>query len=208
MQTTSFITVIKTVFNHTKPVVVFELANGTTIFRYPKQALIDLQNSGRALSINANALDRGLSALSPFERQDFQTALIECANAQITGDIITYKAGDEYEITAQHPSITDKSHPDFGKTKIGDKKLAEKDGNRVEGFLFIPLTEAEKLRRDMSVNMAKAMMQMYGLGSVPTPITQSQPTIASPVLGNVEDAFEDLPVVDTTADIAGVNKVK
>jgi hypothetical protein len=60
----------------------------------------------------------------------------------------------------------------------------------------------------MSVNIAKAMMQMYGLGSVPTPITQSQPTIASPVLGNVEDAFEDLPVVDTTADIAGVNKVK
>ena len=194
MQTTAFITVVKTVFNHTKPVVVFELSNGTTLFRYPKQALIDLQNSGRALNLSPNALDRGLSALSPFERNDFQTALIECANAQLTGDIISYKAGDEYEITAQHPSITDKSHTDYGKNKVGDKKKADQDGNRVEGFLFIPLTEAEKLRRDMSVNMAKAMMQMYGLGNTPMPIAV-QPiaeTTVSPKLGTTEDAFEDI----------------
>ena len=137
MQTTAFITVVKTVFNHTKPVVVFELSNGTTLFRYPKQALIDLQNSGRALNLSPNALDRGLSALTPFEKSDFQTALIECANAQVTGDIVTYQKGDEYEITAQHPSITDKSHVDFGKNKVGDKKIAENDGNRIEGFLFI-----------------------------------------------------------------------
>ncbi len=204
MQTTSFITVVKTVFNHTKPVVVFELSNGTTLFRYPKQALIDLQNSGRALNLSANALDRGLAALSPFERSDFQTALIECANAQVTGDIITYQAGDEYEITAQHPSITDKSHADYGKNKVGDKKVAKEAGNRIEGFLFIPLTEAEKLRRDMSVNMAKAMMQMYGLGSVPAPMAVSAPidTTASPKLGTAEEAFEDLPTIDTKATIA------
>ncbi len=215
MQTTAFITVVKTVFNHTKPVVVFELSNGTTLFRYPKQALIDLQNSGRALNLSPNCLDRGLSALNPYERNDFQTALIECANAQLTGDIITYKAGDEYEITAQHPSITDKSHADYGKTKIGDKKTADKDGNRIEGFLFIPLTEAEKLRRDMSSHMAKAMMQMYGLGSAPVPmaVTPIAETIVSPKLGNPEDVFEDLPTIpavdetiiaDATAEIAGV----
>lgn len=207
MQTTAFITVVKTVFNHTKPVVVFELSNGTTLFRYPKQALIDLQNSGRALNLPANVLDRGLSALTPYEKQDFQTALIECANAQLTGDIISYKKGDEYEITAQHPSITDKSHIDFGKTKVGDKKVAENDGNRIEGFLFIPLTEAEKLRRDMSVNMAKAMMQMYGLGSAPVPmaVQPSIETTVSPRLGTVEDAFEDLPTIsDKATASAGV----
>jgi len=158
------------------------------------------------LNLSPNALDRGLSALSPFEHNDFQTALIECANAQLTGDIITYKAGDEYEITAQHPSITDKSHPDFGKTKVGDTKTADKDGSRIEGFLFIPLTEAEKLRRDMSVNMAKAMMQMYGLGNAPVPmaVTPIAETTTPLKLVDPADAFENLPVTKTTADKAGV----
>ena len=207
MQTTAFIKVVKTVFNMAKPVVVFELTNGITVFRYPKQALIDMQNSGRALDIHATALDRGLDGLNAVDRQNYITALLDCTNAQLTGDIITYKAGDEYEITAQHPSITDKTHPDFGKVKVGDKKQAEKDGNRVEGFLFIPLTEAEKMRRSVSVNIAQAMMQMYGLGSVPAPIAMHTPveTTVSTTLGNTEDAFEDLPTVPTTtADKAGV----
>lgn len=207
MQTTAFIKVVKTVFNMAKPVVVFELTNGITVFRYPKQALIDMQNSGRALDIHPTALDRGLNGLNAVDRQNYITALLDCTNAQLTGDIITYKAGDEYEITAQHPSITDRTHPDFGKVKVGDKKQAEKDGNRVEGFLFIPLTEAEKMRRSVSVNIAQAMMQMYGLGSVPAPIAMHTPveTTVSTTLGNPEDTFEDLPTVPTyTADKAGV----
>ncbi len=198
MQTTAFIKVVKTVFNTTKPVVVFELTNGLTVFRYPKQALIDMQNSGRALDIHPTALDRGIDGLSPADRQNYITALLDCTNAQLTGDIISYKAGDDYEITAQHPSITDKNHTDYGKVKVGDKKQAEKDGNRVEGFLFIPLTEAEKMRRSVSVNIAQAMMQMYGLGTAPAPMAvQPLDTTVSSRLGTVEDAFEDLPTVPT-----------
>lgn len=210
MKTVAQITAVKLIMGGKKPVVVFELNTGQTLFRYPKQALIDLQNSTRALSIPQHAFDNGIQSANAIDRETFQVALGDCIGAVITADIISHKAGDTYVVEANHPSITDKSHPDYGTAKVGDQKIAEKDGNRIEGFISIPLTDAEKMRRDVSKNIATAMMQMYGFGNAPAPIA-IQPTVVDAVLGNPADAFEDMPdvvVTDKTADVAGISGKK
>lgn len=57
MRKSGVISNVRTIFNIAKPIVVFELHGQEAIVRNPKQALIDLQNSGRALDINAKEFE-------------------------------------------------------------------------------------------------------------------------------------------------------
>ena len=50
MRKSLVIQAVRPIFNIERPVVVFEVLGHEAIVRNPKQALIDLQNSGRALS--------------------------------------------------------------------------------------------------------------------------------------------------------------
>lgn len=166
---------VRTIFNIDKPIVVFEVAGHEAIVRNPKQALTDLQNSGRALDINANALTNSIEGLDPSTKASFVQALLDCIGAVLAGDIQSFSIGDEYAIREGHPAVTNQAHPMFGKVKIGDKLKAETNGVWVEGFLSIPLTEQEKMRRDISGNISKAIMQMYGFGAtVPAPVAVPQ----------------------------------
>ena len=163
------ITGVRTIFQIDKPIVVFEVAGHEAIVRNPKQALIDLQNSGRALEINTREFDGGVENLSGVTKTVFTQALLDCIGATITGEISLTKAGEKYTPNETHPVFTDKNHPFFNKIKLGETLIAEKDSVWVEGFLSIPLTESEKMRRDVAGNISKAMMAMYGLG---TPVAQ------------------------------------
>lgn len=173
MKNSFVITAVRPIFNIDKPIVVFEGQGGEAIVRNPKQALTDLQNSGRALDINAKEFARGLENVNSNTRANFISALFDCDNASLSGDMTHTKAGDTYVLRAGHPALTDPSHAYFGKVKEGDSLKAEKDGTWVEGFLTIPLTEQDKMRRDVSGYVGKAMLAMYGIGGgVPVPVAQ------------------------------------
>ena len=190
---------VRPILNIDRPIVVFEVAGNEPIVRNPKQALTDLQNSGRALEIDATAFSGGYNAVPQMIKAQFIQALFDCAGATITGDITNIKAGDEYTVTAGHPALTDTNHPHYNKVKEGGKLKAEKDGVWVEGFLSIPLTPAELLRRDMSTKMAQTMMQLMGLAG-------SAPVAAAPI---ANDAFDTDPVgipAGTAAEAFGGKK--
>lgn len=170
-----------------RPIVVLETAQGIDVVRSPKLMLIDLQNSGRGLDIAPSAFDNGIENASQDVRASFQTACLDCIGATLTGDITERKAGDEYVVTGNHPALVDKNHKNYGKVKDGETLKAEKDGIHVEGFLSIPLTEQEKMRRDVSGNISKALMSMYGFGT-----TAPAPVAAAPVAQEavITEAFE------------------
>lgn len=172
------ITNVRVILNIDKPIVIFEVAGGDAIVRNPKQALTDLQNSGRALDIDAKEFVSGIENVSLETKAKFQTAVLDTIGAVLSGEITTYKAGDEYTITGSHPALKDVNHPLFGQVKEGDKQKAEKDGVWIEGFLSIPLTEQEKMRRDVSGNISKALMALYGFGNavaIPTAVVPETP---------------------------------
>lgn len=172
------ITGVKTIFATDKPVIVFETASGASILRAPKLALIDLQNSGRALTLPTNCLDRGLEYLHPAQKQVFVQELLRCKDATIYGNINEYKAGDTYAVTKGHPALTDPKHKDFGKVKKeGDTLIAEKDGIWIEGFLNIPFTDKEMLRQDLTQAGAMSLMAMFGFNAPVAPTTIAQQTI-------------------------------
>lgn len=172
MNKTLTITNVRTIFSIAKPIVVFEVEGHDDIVRNPKQALIDMQNSGRALGINPNEFNSGVEGLSGETRADFITALLGCNGAKLTGDISALKAGDAYVITKGHPALEDPKHKHFGEVSEGGTLKAETDSIRVEGFLSIPLTEKELYRRDVSKDIAKMMMATLGLASqAPQPMT-------------------------------------
>lgn len=185
---------VRPIFNIDKPIVVLELVGGEAIVRNPKQALTDLQNSGRALDINAKAFAGGIEGVDAITKAKFISALFDCNGTVVTGDITNTKAGDKYIIRAGHPALTDASHASYGKVKEGDSLVAEKDGVWVDGFLSIPLTEQEKMRRDVSGNISSALMAMYGFGGA-TPVQ----AVAQPQL---EEAY-DLPATATADEAFG-----
>jgi hypothetical protein len=174
---TAIITNVKTIFTTDKPVVVFELANGEAILRAPKLALIDLQNSGRALTLPSNCLDNGLAYLHPAQKALFISSLLECRGATTTGDISTTKPGDTYV------------------DREGNTKTIEKGGLRVEGFLSIPLTDREVMLNKTADASALVLMAMFGFGAMPTaqssvPVIEAPVTsdlIANEAFGNEED---------------------
>lgn len=161
--------------NVAKPVVVFEQANKPAVLRNPKQALIDLQNSGRALGIDEAEFANGYENVSHATKAEFIEALLDTIGATITADLTYVKAGDKYAIGASHPALTDKKHPSYGKVKkAGDTLLAEKDGVWVEGFMSIPLTQEEKMNRSVSREVANIMAKAFG-GFQSAPATSRRP---------------------------------
>lgn len=164
METTKQITGVKVIMNIAKPIIVFQLAGHADVARNPKQALTDLQNSGRALGIASTNDPR------------FVEEIHNCVGALLSGDLRAFKAGDEYTIGEGHPALTDRTHPLFGKVNLGDKQRAEADGVWVEGFLSIPKTDAEKLRGMIASETGRLMAQFMGFG---TPVANVAATPAS-----------------------------
>ena len=186
---------VKTIFNIAKPIVVLEVVGHEAIVRNPKQALIDLQNSGRALDINPNEFANGIEGVSQATRAKFVQALFDTVGATLTGDITPVKKGDTYVANEFSSCITDKAHPLYNKVKIGDVVTITEDSSpRVEGFLSIALTEQEKMRRDLSNAMADKMLVMFGFG-------QQVPQATAPqAIGNPLEEEEVVPTA--TADEA------
>ncbi len=200
MKKSFLITNVRPILNIDKPIVIFEVAGGDAVVRNPKQALTDLQNSGRALTINPKAFANGVEGANIADKSAFITALFDCQNATLTGDITAVKAGDKYVVSAGHPALTDTNHAFYGKVKEGGTLVAEKDGVWVEGFLSIPLTEQEKMRRDLTGTMATAMLALYGFGGA-QPVAQQH--IAQDAF---TDDVADLPTVTTTEAFGNVTK--
>lgn len=174
------ITNVRPIFNIERPIVVFEVAGNEPLVRNPKQALTDLQNSGRALNINVNDFAGGYANANPLAKAQLVEALFACNGAVVTADITNIKAGDSYTVTAGHPALTDKNHKDYGKVKEGGQLKAEKDGVWIEGFMSIPLTPAEMLRKELAVAGAATMLQMFGI---------TAPTFSASVEATVADEF-------------------
>lgn len=191
MRKSGVISNVRTIFNIAKPIVVLELHGQEAIVRNPKQALIDLQNSGRALDINANEFANGLENVSQGTKAKFITALFDVVGATLSGDITPVRKGDTYVATEFSACITDKNHALYGKVKVGDTvTILEDSSPRVEGFLSIPLLEQDKLRRDLTSAMAEKMMNMFGFGA-------NVPQASAPVAyGN---PFDDAQAVVPTA---------
>lgn len=166
------ITAVKVIFgeNVKQPIVVFETAQGIDIARTPKQALLDLQNSGRALNLSPNMFNRGLSSVSLQDLGAFKKEIFSCQGATITGDINPFKAGDKFTYTAGHPALEDKLHPLYGKVKLGEQGTAEKDGVWVNLFLNIPQTMMERQIEANASATATLFASMFGL--VPQSTTQ------------------------------------
>ena len=192
---------VRTIFTTDRPVVVFELAGAPAILRAPKLALIDLQNSGRALKLPSNCLDGGLAYMHPAQKEVFIQALLGTVGATLSGEIDTLKAGDTYVVTKGHPALTDPTHKGFG-VKEGGTLVTEKGGQWVNGFLSIPFTPAELMRKEIADASAVSIMAMFGFGAIP--MAQSAPALNSaPVTVEVSPEQVDADVeAFATADIA------
>lgn len=203
------ITGVRTIFSITKPIVVFEVGNHQAIVRNPKQALTDLQNSGRGLRVSPNALANGVEGLNPVDREAFIDALLACQGKTLTGDIQAFKAGDEYTVSAGHPALTNENHPMFGQVKEGSKLKAEADGVWIEGFLSIPVMPEERLMQESARQFATVMAQMFGFaGNTP----QAVPAIGggegdSNAFGADEGAEGNIPKA-TAEEAFGAKKGK
>lgn len=158
MSTTKVITGVRVIMGIERPVIVFKLDGFPDVVRNPKQALTDLQNSGRITTVKSTNDPR------------FAEEIHACVGATLTGDLKAYKAGDEYTVTAGHPEIAS------GKANLGDKRLAEKEGVWVEGFLSIPLSDKEKMMNKMARESAFVMLDMFGFASTPTLDVAATPT--------------------------------
>lgn len=194
------ITAVRLLFTIDKPIVVLEVAGNPDIVRNPKQAFVDLQNSGRCLKLHAKALDRGIENLSATDREIFMDALYELQGATVTGNIINRKAGDKYIVTGNHPALTDPNHPQYGKVKDGGELIAEKDGVYVEGFLNIPLTQGERMNKSVAKELAGMFANLYGFTSAaPAPV-------ATPSNAFGDDAGEPDDAANASKEAVGAAK--
>ena len=193
---------VETKVNGVNPVIVFELEGAQAIVRRPKQALIDLQNSGRCLNVPRTALDNGIKDMHPEHYRTFITDLKECTGAILTGDITFIKAGEKYPVRAGHPALVNPNHPAYG-VKEGDFLVAQKGTSYVEGFLDIPLTAVERLQNKLINSSAgtNALLAMFGVTSTesfavvaetPAPAPISVPTL-SPEKAVAEYDEQDFP---------------
>lgn len=156
---------VKTIFNENvkKPIVVYVTAQGIDVARTPKQALLDMQNSGRCLLLPSNALDGGIVNANQMVLSIFKKELFKLVGATVSGEIRPFKAGDTFVYTEGHPALTDKTHEQYNKVKLGDKGVAEGDGVWIDGFLNIPLSHSE--REIEAYAEAKAFASIFGMGT-------------------------------------------
>lgn len=167
------IVAVSIIFNIERPIVVLKTSQSIDIARTPKQALLDLQNSGRALDIDPNLFNRGIGAVGVVQLGAFKKALFGCQGATVSGEIRPFKAGDSFVYSEGHPALTDKTHEKYGKVKLGDKGVAEKDGVWVDQFLNIPQTPMERQMELNASATANLFATMFGL----VPQQGSQETI-------------------------------
>lgn len=187
---------VKVIFgdNVKQPIVVFSTTSGIDIARTPKQALLDLQNSGRALSLDPHLFNRGIGSVSVQNLGAFKKELFKTVGAELSGDIKPFKAGDKFTYTEGHPALTDKNHPAYGTAKLGGQGIAEKDGVWVELFLNIPQTQQELLVDSISDKTASLFANMFGMtGSSASQETidvydepTEEETISQEVVGNAK----------------------
>jgi len=120
MKTTRVITDVKLIDRNVKrAIVVLSLDGHADVVRTTDQMLIDFQNSLLIRDVRST------------EDPRFVKALRSLKGAKLTGDLQPRKAGESYTIDATHPDVV------AGKAKAGEKRIAEKDGVWVEGFLSI-----------------------------------------------------------------------
>lgn len=181
------------------PIVIFDVQGHPSIVRNPRQALIDLQNSGRALSLNVDDFSNGIERVNPFVRGIFQKALLRCKGAIIEGDFTVTKAGDKYYPQDNHPVFTDKNHPQFGTIKTGEPLIAEKDGVWVNGFCTIPETNDELDREANAEAYANARVSMLGMSmAVPTAVEETLPSAEDVATqATASEAFAETPATKT-----------
>lgn len=164
-----------------RPLVVFSVANHADIVLAPSQALIGLQNSGRAVGV-----------IDPMSAEAQET-YYDCIGAVLTADITYHKAGDFYVIDETHPAITGKTkHELAGQVKVGDKIAYKEDGMRIEGFITVPLTFDEKVLRNASRDIAKGFLSRFGVNTFAMPSS-------APVVAPAND-LEETPFEEVTAE--------
>ena len=179
---------VKTIFNISKPIVVYVTAQGIDVARTPKQALLDLQNSGRALDVPANAVDRGVANTSLQVVGAFKKALFGTIGATISGEINPFKAGDSFIYGEGHPALTDKSHELYNKVKLGDKGIAKEDGVWIDGFCSIPQSAMERQIDANAQATAQLFAQMFGM------VAQAPQTAVTESYEDVEE--EESPIAE------------
>lgn len=189
------IVAVRLILSIAKPIVVLELQDGSSLVRNPKQMLTDLQNSGRALSLDVTEFARGIEYASADARETFIDAVHALVGADGSGDISAFKAGDEYKLTAGHPLIV------AGKAKEGDTAYAEADGVWIEGFLSIPLSAVDRTMKGMQKEMAKQMIALMGFTAQ---APQGQVAQVNPLGDDLEGAEE----VATTTEALGESAPK
>lgn len=193
MKKSLLITGVRLILNIEKPIVVFEVANHEPIVRNPKQALTDLQNSGRGLEIDTRLFANGIENVNPYAKAQFQKALLRTRGAIIEGDFSVVKAGEKYFPNDTHPVFTDKNHPQFGTIQKGEGLIADKGGVYVEGFCTIAETDTE-LDREANANAyAQARVAMSSaFASIPLPTMETLDTPESVVpTATASEAFAE-----------------
>ena len=133
---------VLTIISATDPTVTHSL------FRNPKQILIDLIQSGR---LPASVTD--------WDNPRVHRAVARMNNKVFTADLTFNKAGESY-IVDEHSK-----HYKAGTHKIGDKAIFEKDGVRANGFINCPITEDEidrMERNELIAEMAINQQNQFG----------------------------------------------
>jgi hypothetical protein len=170
------------------------------IVRTPKMILIDLHNSGRALSIPENAFDGLPRQWNAFDKEDLIDALHECVGAEVSGDITPVKAGDKYIVDANSSVVKNKNNPLYGKYKIGESAPVQKDGMRVVGFLTIAKTMEERQVRANAREYARTQTRMFGASSFGASSSGSSSSETPEFEENETNDFEEFEDVEETAD--------
>jgi len=170
-----------------RPLVVFSVQGHDDIVLAPNQALIALQNSGRAVGI--------VDAMSPQAQLEYHKLIGVVAN----GEFSYHKAGDTYLIDENHPAITGNTHKLSGQVKVGDKVPYEQDGFRIEGFLAFPFTQGELNRMAIADKVAEGFLASFGISSF------ALPQVVNPVTNTTSNDDDDVrePVDMTTTEAFG-----
>jgi hypothetical protein len=141
--------------------VAIRLADGNTLLRNVKQFATDLDGSHRLQGVDT-------SFLTSVKHPAIAKACSKLANATISGDWQPYKKGDAYTVTETMSVITDSTHPEYGKVKVGDKRIHTSDGNVITGFLtLVPSMEqlmVEESAEQFAMLNAQAM-NLFGSSS-------------------------------------------
>lgn len=133
-------------------IVVIDTTNGKpSIVRNYSQFLQDLKNSF--------LLDDNINSMT---HPDVRDCLSGLRRGMISGEITYGKKGDTWVVTDESRMITDPTHVEFGKAKIGDTRTLLEDNSRVEGFLSFYLSKEARTDNANAKSKAKAELALSG----------------------------------------------